>query len=299
MTRRPPYQDVWRDGQLIRKGRRECAERFAAIAGRIGRTPESLADIGGWDGYFARRFHEAGCERVTLVEPRNVANLPDGVTHIQGHVDETTVNGLQPHDVVLALAVLHHIEAWEGVYAELRRRCRLLVVEVAHPAEVAVGARLSPTLRDTEHRIGPVHERLTTDGDVFATTPGPNGPTRPLVAVDNLWSGRVTSGRGVAHDLMANVDPGAWAPLGYAPAPGTLNLEVGMAGKRWVRHLPGGVGIDSGAPLGDTYWPVTIAGVPGHLRLSRARTVVEAVAPVSLRRVCALSDGDTVEIRPR
>lgn len=52
---RPPYQDRWRDGRLVVKGRRECAARFDAIAAHVGPV-ETLVDVGGWDGYFARRF---------------------------------------------------------------------------------------------------------------------------------------------------------------------------------------------------------------------------------------------------
>ncbi len=56
---RPPYQDKWRDGELVEKGRRECADRFAAIAEELGEV-RHVVDVGGWDGYFARRFVEAG-----------------------------------------------------------------------------------------------------------------------------------------------------------------------------------------------------------------------------------------------
>ena len=34
--KKPPYQDVWRDGRLVRKGRREWAQRVADIAQRVG-----------------------------------------------------------------------------------------------------------------------------------------------------------------------------------------------------------------------------------------------------------------------
>ena len=50
---RAPYQDVWRDGALVEPGRRDCANRYAAIRdalhGRLG-AGFTLLDVGGWDG---------------------------------------------------------------------------------------------------------------------------------------------------------------------------------------------------------------------------------------------------------
>lgn len=287
---RPPYQDQWRDGRLVVKGRRECAARFDAIAEHVGPV-ETLCDVGGWDGYFARRFAEAGA-RSTLIEPRNVADLPTGVEHRQERVDAGTV--FPDVDVTLALAVLHHMPDWEQVYEAMRRSCRTLVVEVAHPDEM--DGPLSPTLVETGHRIGPIHERVLDEGELVAETPGPNGVARPIVAVANTWTGTVEDGKGRATEVMANRPAGFFAPLGYHPHPGTLNVRVGRAGKSWVKRLPGPVTLDGeGGGSAGPYWPISIDGVDGHVRTSRAQATVEVVAPVRLRD---LVDGG-VEVRPR
>lgn len=292
MSRRPPYQDKWRDGQMVVKGRRECAERFAAIATELG-SIYTLIDVGGWDGYFARRFAEAGVD-ATLIEPRNAADLPDGVDHLQVRVDGSTE--FPRCDAALALAVLHHMPDWEQVLANLRRRSRTLIVEVAVPEEL--DGELSPTLVETGDRIGPIHELLSDIGRTFATTPGPNGVRRPLIAVQNRWSGTVEDGRGVASE---NHFEGDW-PLGYDPVPGTLNVRVGRSGASWVRRLPGGVEFDP-HKLPGPYFPATITMpdgrvASGHVRTSGARATVEVVAPVNLREEYGLENGDEVELAP-
>lgn len=289
---RPPYQDKWRDGQLVEKGRRECAGRFAAIAEELGEV-DSLIDVGGWDGYFARRFAEVGALTV-LFEPRNVADLPDGVDHAQVRVDGSTE--FPTCDAALALAVLHHIPDWEQVLTNLRRASRTLIVEAAVPAEL--DGELSPTLEQTGDRIGPITELVGDIGRTFATTPGPNGVRRPLIVIRNRQSGTVEDGRGVA--TKHHVTEG-W-PLGYDPVPGTLNLKVGRAGKSWAMRLPGAVEFDP-YKLPGPYYPVTVtnsegASIAGHVRTSAAHTVVEVVAPVNLRDELGLEDGDDVELAP-
>ena len=296
-----PYQDVWRDGKLVKKGRRDCAGRFDTITAALKPfAPASVADIGGWDGYFARRFHEAGLT-ATIVERRNVPDL-GGIAHVQIDIDADNINELWRHDAMLALAVLHHLPDWEDVYARLRAMCDVLVVEPAVPAEASPERPQSPTLIETGPRIGPVHDRVLADGDAIGTTSGPNDIDRPLVLIRNTWDGEVEDGSGLAAPYMENVDEGHWEPLGYQPHPGTLNLKVGQSGKRWTGNLPGAVD-RSTEKLPGPYWPVTLCSeageVDGHVRHSRARTAVECVAPVNLRDELGVANGDTVTLRVR
>ena len=290
---RPPYQDKWRDGALIEKGRRECADRFEAISGHVGPVG-SVIDVGGWDGYFSRRFAEAGAHCV-LVEPRNVVDLPVGVEHRQERVSATSE--LPSVEVGLALSVLHHMDDWEQVYAHLRAACEVLVVETPHPEEL--DGELSPTLVETGGRIGPIYERVLRDGTTITETPGPNGLARPIVAVTNTIVGVVEDGLGRASEVMAERPAEFWSPLGYQPVPGTLNLRVGRAGKSWVRRLQAPVTLDADAGgVAGPYWPVSIDGVEAHVRTSRAQATVEIVSPVRLRSV-GLDNGDPVTVRPR
>lgn len=289
---RAPYQDRWRDGELVEKGRRECAGRFDAIAAEVG-SAYTLVDVGGWDGYFARRFAEAGVT-ATLIEPRNVPELPAGVAHVQTRADASTP--IPDCDVALALAVLHHMPDWADVLTNLRRASRTLIVEPAVPAEM--DGELSPTLVKTGDRIAPIFELLDDIGRTFATTPGPNGVSRPLIAVANRQTGTVEDGRQVASQHHVTED---W-PLGYEPVPGTLNVRVGRQGASWVRRLPGGVEFDP-YKLPGPYFPVRL-GMPdgrtarGHVRTSGARATVEIVAPVNLREEYGLVNGDELEFAP-
>src|SRR5690606_41957488 len=66
-------------------------------------------------------------------------------------------------------------DLWQDVYALLRRSCDVLIVETPHPDEDDTGARV---VAETKHRIDPLWERMEADGEVFATTPGPNGIDR-------------------------------------------------------------------------------------------------------------------------
>lgn len=287
-----PYQDVWRNGELMEKGRRECAGRFGSIVEEVGQVG-SVLDVGGWDGYFARRFVEAGA-RAVLIEPRNVKDLPDGLVHWQERIDASTE--LPDVDVALALAVLHHLPDWHDVLVNLRRASRVLIVEAAVPAEL--DGELSPTLVETGDRIGPSCEVLEFIGRPFDVTPGPNGVERPLIAVRNRQAGTVEDGRGVASE---HHHEGDW-PLGYCPVPGTLNVRVGRAGAAWVRRLPNAVDF-SPHKLPGPYFPVRVTGpdgrvASGHVRTSGARATVEIVAPVNLRDELGLANGAEVELAP-
>lgn len=295
-----PYQDTWRDGKLVAKGRRDCEGRYQAIRQLLDEhQPASVADIGGWDGYFSRRIAEAFDARVTLVEQRNVPDLDGaGITHRKMVVDADNVEQIGRHDVILALAVLHHIPQWEAVYERLRTLCDLLIVESADPAEAAEGRKLTPTLVATRPQIAPVFERTVADGARFHTTSGPNGVDRPLLAIHNSWSGTAEDGSGRAAPYMADCDEGHWNPLGYQPHPGTLNVRVGADGREWVSRLPRPID-RSTEKLPGPYWPVTINGVDGHVRLSRSKVTVECVAPQPLRDTLGIVNGDTVTVAPR
>lgn len=298
MTKRP-YQDQWRDGQLVRKGRRDCEGRYHAMAELLAGAA-TVADIGGWDGYFSRRIAEDHDVAVTLVEQRNVPDLArTGIVHRKMTLDASNVDTLGHHDVILTLAVLHHMPDWEQVYNRLRAQCDLLIVEAAHPQEAAAGRPLTPTLTATRPQIGPSYDRATRDGDVFHITSGPNGVDRPMVAIRNTLTGVVEDGSGRARPYMQEQAEDFWGPLGYLPHPGTLNVRVGRAGRQWASLLPAAVE-RSTEKLPGPYWPVTVGdAVDGHVRLSRSKVTVEVVAPVPLRETLKLSNGDTVEIRPR
>lgn len=186
-----PYQCVWRHGQLIQKGRRDCGARYRAIlrkvvAPRWGPPPlkpgVTVLDVGAWDGYFSRRLHEEGAS-CTMVDQRPEPDLRGypSIRYLQRTMDARLATELGHHHLTLALSVFHHMPDWVQVYRGLLERTDVMVVEVAHPDEVGEGRTLTPTLKATRPHIRPVYEEFTRAGRLIATTTGPNGVDRPLL----------------------------------------------------------------------------------------------------------------------
>lgn len=106
------------------------------------------------------------------------------------------------------------------------------------------------------------------------------------------YPGRVEPGSGIAAGLI----PGRgldWSPLGYQPYPGTLNVRVGQ-NARWAL-----IDTDPLELHGWQFWPVDVSGVAGHIVRTREPAGVQIVAPVMLRIVLGVSDGDEVIVAAR
>lgn len=281
------YQDIWRDGKLQSRGKRDCAARYKiirpALEKHLGKG-FTVADVGGWDGYFGIRLTEDLNATAVNIDQRN-RDLP--IEHRQLKVTADNVSQVGAHDAILALSVLHHMDDWRDVYQSLRDQSRLLVVELAHPDE-ATTAKVDGAARNT----GPSYEQVMADGQVLGSTKGPNGVDRPLVLVRNAVWGTVEDGSGRAAPLISEGD---FTALGYQPYPGTLNVRVGVEARHWLASQPHQV-IPSGRS-DDRYVPVTVRGVDCHASFQRARAVVELLAPFNLRKQLGLVNGDTVEIR--
>lgn len=289
-----PYQDQWRDGRLVQRGRRECAARYAAIRAVLERELGRgfrVADVGGWDGYFPRRLAEDLGAAAVNVDSRPAS---PGVSHQRLHVTADNVGEIGEHDAILLLSVLHHMPDWEAVYESLKAQATLLIVEVCHPDE-ALGD--SPVMLQTRERICPQYERIAADASELvceSVALDPPHHARPTLLVRCAARGTVEKGKGRAAPLMADED---WSSLGYAPYPGTLNLNVGVRAHDWLESLPG---VEApGLKRSTHYVPVRIAEIDCHVHFSRAKATVELVAPVCLRDALDLNDGDRVTVRPR
>lgn len=318
-----PYQDIWRDGKLVRRGRRDCAGRYEAIRDALDRELGhgfTVADVGGWDGYFPVRLAEDLDATAENIDSRRI-NLR---CHRQLKVTAETVGEVGFHDALLCLSVLHHMPDWREVYEGLKAQCRILIVEVCHPDEAAGD---SPVMQLTGERIAPVFEAVSADAeDILCETPclddgtilrptylvrgtagvivpgsatvGDEGPERVIV-------GTVESGSGKASGLMRE-EGLDWSPLGYDPFPGTLNVAVAAEDRDYLKSLP--VVKAPGLRRSPHYVPVRIASergnVDGHVHFARSpagrpEKVIELVAPVGLRDLLGLADGDPVEVRSR
>lgn len=285
-----PYQDRWRDGRLVEKGRRDCGERYAlirpALEERLGRG-FSIADVGGWDGYFATRLSEdCDAEAVNIDRHDHDVQVPHRVLN----VDHETVGQVGRHDAILALSVLHHMDDWQQVYEQLKRQCRLLVVELAHPDE-AEKAKVPGAARNT----GPSFEHvMADDGLLLGWTVGPNRVSRPLLLVRNAVWGPVVDGTGRAAPLIEAAD---FSALGYTPFPGSLNVQVGREGRDWLARRPH-IRVVSGRS-DDRYVPVSAGGVDCYASFQRKPGVVELIAADRLRSRLGLDNGDEVAVWPR
>lgn len=294
-----PYQDIWRDGHLVERGRRECASRYEAIRTVLERELGrgfTAADVGGWDGYFAVRLAEDLDAQAVNIDSRDI-DLP---LHRRLMVTKDNLDAVGSHDAILCLSVLHHMEDWAEVYAGLKARSLLLFVEVCNPLEAE--GPLSPVLAKTAHRVLPQYRAVSAEGELIWESPCLDNPQtkRPTFLVRSGTRGTVETGSGKAGPAMRQTDPEEWSALGYVPYPGTLNVAVPVNARTWLESLPG----VSAPSLGRSphYVPVTVNGISGHVHFSRSRPgrrlrTIEIAAAVCLRETLGLSDGDTVEVR--
>lgn len=297
MTRKP-YQDIWRDGKLIQEGRRECIQRYEAIRAiletELGRG-FTVADVGGWDGYFSVRLAEDLEAEAVNIDSRDIA-LP---IHKRLKVTAATVEDVGRHDAILLLSVLHHLPDWEIVYEALKGQSLLLVVEVAHPDETKYDTLV---MRETRHRVVPQYEVVSAEGELIAEAPALSQPhiKRPIYLVRSGTKGRVEQGSGKCCGLMDKTEPEEWDQLGYVPYPGTLNLAVPAGARDWLESLPGVTA--PGLGRSNHYVPVRANGDRLHVHFARSpggrpEKVIELVAPYSLRHRWEVEDGYLVEVR--
>lgn len=316
-----PYQDIWRDGKLVRRGRRDCAGRYEAIRDALEReigTGFTVADVGGWDGYFPIRLAEDLDATAENIDPRRI-NLR---CHRQLKVTAETVDQVGFHDALLCLSVLHHMPDWLEVYEGLKAQCRILIVEVCHPDEAAGD---SPVMQLTGERIAPVFEAVSADAeDILCETPclddkrilrptylvrGTGAPAFTILSDSmnqedddeaRVVVGIVESGSGKAAELMGETDLD-WSPLGYEPFPGTLNVAVSEEDRDYLKGLDG---VEApGLRRSTHYVPALVGETECHVHFARSpggrpEKVIELVAPVSLRGL-GYDDGDTIEVRER
>lgn len=143
-----PYQDIWRNGGVVREGKRDCAGRFSAITEALRARTEGLlriCDIGGRDGYFAVRFAEAG-HTVTVVDPR-ITHLPVEITRVPAKF--TPASPIGDYDAIICLSVLHHVPNWRETYEAMKRRCTWLIVETPDASEVFKTPRPLAEIQET------------------------------------------------------------------------------------------------------------------------------------------------------
>jgi 2-polyprenyl-3-methyl-5-hydroxy-6-metoxy-1,4-benzoquinol methylase len=122
------YQDIFINGQVIKKGSRECTKRYQAIKQALSKynRPITVLDIGASQGYFSfniARDFDATCVMIE-VNYRDSDNITDqlldlcklntdldNIIFLEKRItaDDLTMLGKCEHfDVVLCLNVVHH-----------------------------------------------------------------------------------------------------------------------------------------------------------------------------------------------
>ena len=109
---------------------------------------------------------------------------------------------------------------------------------------------------------------------------------RPLI-------GTVVAGLSLA---TAEHGQGGWEEFGYRPHPGTLNLRIAEDLPGWLTCRPSVRWRADRHEHLTVFWPCRIGHVAGHVRANLTAPQIEAVAPVHLRTVLNLADGDEVHI---
>ena len=294
-----PYQDLWRDGELLAAGSRDCRGRYDLVAATLPKGPFTVLDVGAYTGYFSIRVTEEFEATATAVD--DFAGLAgaasDRVAVIRRRLGPRGLDALPRHDVVLALSVLHHMQDWQSALRALRACRSHLVIEVCHPDERWMRAAAS------RHEVAAQYKAASSvpGARLLGTSPrlGRDGVTYPramflVPGTVRTLTGQAFTGSGSCSRNMPRYDRGLGAKLGYEPFPGSLNLRMpaphalGRPALAWV-----------GAKQRDRqFWRAWVEDLPCHAHVPGRRNhgpdVLELVAPVCLRERLRLKDGDQV-----
>lgn len=146
------YQDIWVKGKLVKKGQRECTNRYEKIKEKMKEWDDTFTvlDLGANNGYFSYRIAEDFNVPVTMIEEKKEArkiydmNENPYVTLVNSRVDVKELKKLckeKKFDVVLALSVLHHFDNYEEVIDVLFAHSKHLFIEYSAKEEAVGGFR--------------------------------------------------------------------------------------------------------------------------------------------------------------
>lgn len=175
-----PYHPVSMDGSVLSTGERECSDRWEVISKVLGSGAQTLVDLGCAEGYFvSRAAKEYGCfaigidadvRRLTVAQDVNVINKNENAGFMYANLSPDFLRKLPQFDVVIFLAVLHHIMYEHGVdYARHLVQCiraitkKNLVFEMGQSNESSMyWAKLLPDMGPEPHQW--IQEFLLTCG---------------------------------------------------------------------------------------------------------------------------------------
>lgn len=160
------YQDVLVGGEVVRRGVRECADRYLALKSIINSyfedKPFSVLDVGANLGYFGlsvlRDFPQAV---VVMIDSDQRLRKVVELNHVERAVvlerrfsveDFREMSECEHFDLVLLMNVLHHVEEGPEIFEYCHRMGSIMIVE-------------TPDARDTEacnpHKVAAIASGLT------------------------------------------------------------------------------------------------------------------------------------------
>lgn len=120
-----PYHPVSMEGQLLSGGERECSDRWQVIRDVLAQGADSVLDLGCAEGYFVSRAAseykcfalgiDADVRRLTVAQDLNLINKGEHAGFMYAHMSMEFLRKLPQFDVVIFLAVLHHVMYEHGV----------------------------------------------------------------------------------------------------------------------------------------------------------------------------------------
>lgn len=139
-----PYHPVSMNGRVLSRGERECSDRWQAIRDVLAQGADSVLDLGCAEGYFVSRAAkeygyfalgiDADLRRLTVAQDLNVINKNEYAGFMYAHLSIEFLRKLPQFDVVIFLAVLHHIMYEHGV--DLAREFMTVIREKTNKALV-------------------------------------------------------------------------------------------------------------------------------------------------------------------
>lgn len=305
------YQDqIAADGTVLAEGYRSCEDRWAVIAQIASglRRPFTVLDLGAASGYFSVRLaREFGARCVAVDSSADVLKAEGRVAAVvQRAVDPIAVRRFGTHDIVLGLSFLHHVKDWRLMLEMMNHSARsALIIETPNPRERLRSARNRKELWAIEQAL--LDLRMEKVGE----SPGVWDTKLPrsiyvLRRAGLPVQGQIFSGSGSNGLHTARFSSDLVNVLGYAPFPGSLNVRT-----RHVFRLGAWAGeyVDArrgkGGRKGGDYqlWCARVEGWDGPAHVIRpgvrghGRNVLEVWAPVRLKEVLGLTDGDPIRLR--
>jgi|GEM_PF-1437925 len=112
------YQPISVGNQVLKKGKRDCADRWSLMKRVIeSKKVDTVLDLGCAEGYFVKKAAAMGCTATGVDnDPVRIATaflttLHEKLPHCYfsgADINEAFIHTLQPHDLVICTSLLHH-----------------------------------------------------------------------------------------------------------------------------------------------------------------------------------------------